>query len=325
MKTTIAAFVSLLVGMAAGSAPALAQSAAIETYLALCNNDGDAETFSIENRVSPPDPEILDIFSGSGASDISTHALTKAEQVQLERAFQNLSQLHQDVLRRHLRRLSFLALKPGSGSALTSRVEGDATVQKFDITLRSSLLNESLTLFLNTKETRLFENDGSGTSIAFDAGDSDALIYVLLHEATHIVDQVLGLSDDRAHPLAAGLWADARELAAPYVHSPLAKTRFRGAPPIPLATAPEVYKALGNSPFVTFYATAAAPEDLAELFAWQHLATHLDQSLTLDVMDDKGHPIFSYDPLATPQVVARFAEVEKVHDQYRSTCRAGSP
>lgn len=197
--------------------------------------------------------------------------------------------------------------------------------KKFDITLRASLLNEDLTTFLNTKEARLFEEDGSGTSIAFDAGNSDALTYVLLHEATHIVDQVLGLSDDRSNPLVEGLWTDNRALAAPYASNHVAETRFRGAPPLLLAMAPAAYEALRDSPFVSFYATAAAPEDLAELFAWQHLATELDHHLSLDVVDDKGLTIFAYNPLATPQVRARFAEVEKVHDQYRIRCNAVAP
>lgn len=327
MKRTFAAIMSLMVAAVAGTPVAMAQTATEELYRRLCTADSEVEAFFIESRVAPPDPEILDIFSGSGASDISTHALTEAERFELERAFQNLPQLHQDVLRQHLRRLSFLDLRPGSGSALTSIVEGEAPVQKFDITLRADLLNESLTTFLNTKEARLFDNDdsGSGNSVVFDAGDRDALTYVLLHEATHIVDQVLELSDDHANPLLAGLWTDNRELAAPYAASPIAQTRFRGAPPIPLAMAPAAYEALRDSPFVSFYATAAAPEDLAELFAWQHLATDLNQSLTLDVMDSDEGAIFSYEPLATPQVQARFAEVEKVHNQYRIRCNAVAP
>lgn len=98
---------------------------------------------------------------------------------------------------------------------------------------------------------------------------------MLLHVATHIVDQVLGLSDDHANPLFAGLWVDNRELAAPYAASPIAQTRCRGAPPIPLAMAPAAYEAIRDCPFVSFYATAAAPEDLAELFDWQHLVTEM--------------------------------------------------
>lgn len=236
-----------------------------------------------------------------------------------------LPQLHKDVLRQHLRRLSFLDLRPGSGSALTGVVEGESPVQTFEIMLHADLLNESLTTFLNTKEARLFEDDGSGNSVLFDAEDRDAPTYVLLHEATHIVDQVLGLSDDHANPLLAGSRVHNRAFAAPYKESPLAQTGFRGAPLIPFGVAPAAYEALRDSPFVSFYATAAAPEDLAELFAWQHLVTELDQSLTLDVVDDNGLAIFAYNPLSTPQMRACFAEVEKVHYRYRTNCNTRAP
>jgi len=310
-----AAVIAGAVAVPAGPAPA--GPAPDTPHPFTCLQTGE-ETAPLESRVGAPDPEIRDIFAGSGASDISVHELTQAERTLLKRALARLPALHRDVLQRHLRRLSFLDLQSGAGSALTSRVGLDETSTRFDITLRAGLLTESLSTFLTTKEARLFRGDGSGVGIAFDAGATDALTYVLLHEATHVVDLVLGLTADADSPFRAGIWTDARTLAPPHAGSLAAKTPFRREAPVPLQQAPAFYEALRQSPFVSAYATAAASEDLAELFAWHHLASRLDQPLALTVRSGDGTTLYRYHPLETPAVQARFALVEDVLERHQS-------
>lgn len=288
----------------------------------ICLEPGRAERDALlRNRIGSPDPAVLEIFAGTGAAEIVVHDLSEEERVVIDQALARLPALHRDVLRRHLRRLSFLDLQAGAGSALTSRADLDESSSEFDITFRASLLDESLTQFLNAKEARLFEDDASGFSVEFDAGRTDALAYVLLHEATHIVDQVMGLSDDEAGALRSGVWEDLRTLAEPHSSSPAANTPFRRKPPVPLRDAPALYESLRGTPFVSFYATAAAPEDLAELFAWQQLASRFDQDLTLTVRDRQGHAVYRYEPLASAQVQPRFAEVEALLERYEQECR----
>lgn len=207
-------------------------------------------------------------------------------------------------------RLTFLDLQAGAGSALTSSVGPDEYSKQFTITLRASLLNETLTDFLNTKEAALFLDDGSGYQIRFDAGLADALTYILVHEASHVVDQVLGLTDDSASSFMAGYWDTVRQPLEPYLSNIALQNRFRGAPRIPLSEAPEYYRALSETPFVTFYATAAAPEDVAELFAWKQVSKNLDNGLTLSVLNSSGDVIFQYEPLESPFVKARFLTVD---------------
>jgi hypothetical protein len=223
-----------------------------------------------------------------------------------------LPPLHRRILQGHLRRLSFVDGKAGAGSALTSRADPEQKGDVFDITLRASLLDETLTDFLDIKEANLFEADGAGYRARFDAGRMDALTYILLHEATHVVDQVLGLTTAADSPFRAGLWAAPRELAQPYGSSLAAKTWFRRAPKVPIGQAPAYYRALGETPFVSFYATAAAAEDLAELVAWEQLATRFDQTLTVEVLDDQGAVVFSYEPLKSALWRGRFAAVESL-------------
>ncbi|OYX66159.1 MAG: hypothetical protein B7Y88_04465 [Sphingomonadales bacterium 32-64-17] len=275
-------------------------------------------------RIAPADQAVTEVFAGVGASDITDHQLTPAERALVREVLAGLPQLHRDILHHHLRRLNFLDLQPGSGSALTRVVNpGDASLQ-FDITLKASLLHDSLTDFLNTKEQRLFVDDGSGFSIGFDAGDSDALTYILLHETSHVVDQVLQLTASPANRFGAGIWEDPRILAMPHADSLAARTPFRRHPPVPGRHAPAYYQSLSNSPFVSFYATAAASEDLAEAFAWEQLHTSQGQRLTLTVRDSEGLPLFAYAPLETEPARRRFAQVQTFIAQYEQACRVAS-
>lgn len=299
----------------------LAQSPTDRSEPAICLEPGKAEGDTLLlNRIGAPDPAVLEIFAGSGAAGIEVHDLSEDERAVVDRALARLPPLYRDVLRRHLRRLSFLDLREGAGSALTSRVGLDETSTQFDITFRASLLDETLTRFMNVKEARLFAEDGSGFTVEFDAGQSDALTYVLLHEATHIVDQVMGLTDDEAGAFRAGVWEDLRTPSEPLASSPALSTPFRRMPPVPLGDSPALYDALRQSPFVTFYATAAATEDLAELFAWQQLASRFDQTLTLTIRNREGGTVYRYEPLASPEVQPRFGEVKALLERYEREC-----
>jgi len=325
MKMIIPALAGLCLASSVVPSVAIAQSTPDPSEPTICFATGGAEGDTpLRDRIGAPDPAVLEIFAGAGAAGIGVHDLSEDERRVVDQALARLPALYRDVLRRHLRRLSFLDLQQGAGSALTSRVGLDETSTQFDITFRASLLDEPLTRFMNVKEARLFADDGSGFSVEFDAGQSDALTYILLHEATHIVDQVMGLSDDENGVFRAGIWEDLRMPSEPHASSLALNTPFRRMPPVPLRDSPAHYDALQQSPFVTFYATAAAPEDLAELFAWQQLVSRFDQTLTLTIRDGEGRTVYRYEPLASPRVQPRFGEVKALLDRYERKC-LGAP
>ena len=291
---------------AVGAAPASGQPAMLVATF-------DTST-SLRSRIGPPDPLVVETYAGAGATNITAHHLTDAEWRVVDAALARLPALHRRILQQHLKRLTFLDLQAGAGSALTSRLGDDTDTKTFAITLRASLLQQSLADFLDAKEANLLEPDASGYRVEFDAGDADALTYVLTHEATHVVDQVLGLTADPTSPLMAGTWIAARELAEPYRSGRIARTRFRGAARVPAAEAPALYRALGESPFASVYSTAAAAEDIAELFAWQQFSTVPGQTLTLRVVDGAGKLVFEYAPLDTPRVKQRRNLVQDILD-----------
>jgi len=275
---------------------------------------GAAPPASLADRIAPPDRAVIARFEAAGMRDIRPHELTPAERAQVERALARLPALHRRVLDAHLRRLSFVDGVPGQGTALTSQV-GDSA--RFDITLRASALHESLAQFLTTKERRLFEADGSGQTVAIEAGDADALDYLLLHEATHVLDMSSKLTEKPDNAFGSGIWqapqGPGRPALAPHLAaSPAAATRFRGAGPIAAGRARSHYDALAQTPFVSFYATAAPGEDLAELVAWHVISQRHGHTVSVAVRDAGGRLLARYEPMGFLAVRARLPLVERL-------------
>lgn len=267
---------------------------------------------SLRSRVTPPDDFVIQAYIDSGIPDPKPHKLTDDEWVKVDAALERLPEMYRRALQLHLRSLAFIEVPPGGGNALTRDVDPKGTHKQFDITLRAGLLHETLTEFLNGKERGVFEPDGSGTTVTIEAGDTSALIYVLIHESTHVVDAMLKLSDAPSSEFGAGIWVGRRDLAPAYDQSPLNATTFRRGPKTPIGQAQALYQALSRTPFVSLYATAAAPEDLAELVAWQQMATQLRQTLAIVVKDAQGKVVYRHAPLESPLVRRRFAAVKKL-------------
>jgi hypothetical protein len=96
-------------------------------------------------------------------------------------------------------------------------------------------------------------------------------------------------------------------LTTRYDRSLATATPFRRAAPFPAVRAVELYAALARTPFTSLYATAAAPEDFAELFAWQQLAA---QGMSpVIVVRAPGRATRSFAQLRAPPVKARLRAV----------------
>ncbi|MET3722733.1 hypothetical protein [Sphingomonas trueperi] len=262
-------------------------------------------------RVGAPSPDILNAFTRSGAKDVGPHTLTDAEWKTVDAAIAALPRLHRDVLQRHLRRISFVDASSGAGNALTSVAEPACGEGLFDLTLRAGLLGETLTGFLSGKEAGLFTDDGSGTTVRIEAGAMPAAPYILLHESTHIVDGVLGLSrrTDAAFRKEAWDAEGSRALAPKLAANPINGIAWRGGAKLPIGDAANLYRGLQATPFVSLYASVAPSEDLAELVAWQQLSARWHVPLRIVVRGADGATAFAYKPLEAPAVRARMAGV----------------
>ena len=240
--------------------------------------------------------------------DVTPHILTAEERMAVEAALASLPALNKHVLEQHLHKLAFVDGIPGEGTGLTSP---SAEKGFSDITLRVSVINESLTTFLTNKERRVYKQDGSGLIISVTGTGTNALSYVLLHESTHVVDASCGITTSPGSRFIQGIWTGHSTLA-PSLAAITPKTYFRGADHLPVVKASDVYHALAQTPFVSLYATASRQEDLAELVAWHEIYTQDGGDLIIDLKDAGGKTVEEWHPLSFPKVRERFADVEKL-------------
>jgi hypothetical protein len=297
--------IALLLPAAAASAPPQAEDGADRCAIAF------SAASPLRARVGAPPADILDAYRRSGAKEVGPHSLTDAEWKTVDAAIAALPRAHREVLQGHLRRISFVDASPGAGNALTSPAEPACGEGLFDLTLRAGLLGETLTTFLSGKEAGLFTDDGSGTTVRIEAGAMPAAPYVLLHESTHIVDGVLGLSRRTDAVFRRNVWdAERRKALAPHLATnPIDGIAWRGGAKRAIGDAASLYRGLRRTPFVSLYASVAPSEDLAELVAWQQLSARWHVPLRIVVRRADGSTAFAYKPLQAPAVRARLAGV----------------
>ena len=210
------------------------------------------------------------------------HELTLEEKTKVEKAFELLPPVHKQVLDTWLHSISFMDDMPNT--ALTSRVENENS-GKFNITFRAGILNETISAWATKKENTIYyDSTDTGYRVSVDAGQMDAIVYVLLHEATHVVDAVLNITphpDQRdalvpLTPYTKETWFKMNLPDDRYIDSVLEKTLFRTGQRSSIVLAPKIYKHLRKTPFASLYSMASWFEDLAEMETIYHLTTKLN-------------------------------------------------
>lgn len=279
---------------------------------------GKALVTPLLERIGCTSDEVLQQFHAAGMTP-QPHELTAAERRVVANALAALPPLHQRVLKARLHRLSFLDNMPNT--ALTSPVT--ARQPLFDITIRAVILKQTATEWLTEKEQTCFAAADSACQVAVEAGLRPALDYVLLHEATHVVDATLHLTpaysaagqrldSAAAKPFTAGIWQDRTRAVANFRHALLEHICFRGKPPLPPTQAPQLYTLLQQTPFVSLYSTIGWTEDLAEYVTVYHFTRKLQQPFRL-VIRRNGQEVFRYEPMQSALVQRRIRLMKRFY------------
>ncbi|WP_207436034.1 hypothetical protein [Sabulibacter ruber] len=244
--------------------------------------------------------------------DPSDHALTAGEKAKVEKAFAALPPLHQRILKGHLHSISFMDNMPNT--ALTSPVKTPDSTKMYNITFRAGILHETVSEWATQKESTCFDrSENQGYEIKVEAGGLDAFLFVLLHEATHVVDAVLEITPHpeqrealvKPTPFTKNVWHKMNVPTPNSTDSLLEKTRFRNGNRLSITLAPEVYRKLSKKPFPSLYGMASWFEDLAELESIYHLTRKMDQPFRVIVRKDDDE-LFRFEPMKNKQVKKRF-------------------
>ena len=274
-----------------------------------------AATDRLMSRVGQPSELAASEFKKAGMEEVRPHRLTDAERAKVQAALNSLPSLNREALNKHLHQLAFVDGIPGEGTGLTSPASKHG---QFDITFRASLIDESLSTFLTTKERRLFSDDGSGTVVTVTGTGTNALAYVLLHESSHVLDAACDIIKIFPNLFDKNIWIAEHEVAPSLAQTLATRTYFHGGPRIPARRAPEVYDSLSKTPFVSLYATASAREDFAELLAWREIQCLYGGTLIVKVSELGTNSTKEWHPLSFHDLQNRFAQVDQLERQGHS-------
>jgi hypothetical protein len=261
-------------------------------------------------RVSTAPQSVFKMFREAGMNPVN-HELTATEKAKVEKAFAVLPPLHNKILMKHLQSISFMDNMPNS--ALTSPVTGIDSMKMFNITFRANVLNETISEWATWKENTCYDGLANpGYQVKIQAGGLNAFLYLLLHEATHVVDAVMKLTP---HPLnktdsviatsfTNGIWEKLLIPSKIYTDTLLEKTRFRSGNSVSIKLAPAIYSSLEQMPFVSLYGMASWQEDIAELETIYHLTSKLNQPFYIQVYENNSE-IMRFEPMKNSLVQRR--------------------
>jgi hypothetical protein len=269
-------------------------------------------------KVTPVPAHVFKMFRKTDVGLVN-HPLTPAESAKVKAAFEALPALHQKILGTHLRSISFMDNMPNTG--LTSPVVRKDSIKMFDIIFRAGMLHETISEWATKKENTLFDrSENSDYRVTIEAGTLDALVFTLLHEATHVVDAVLEITphpDDAAAlveptPYTRDIWHKMNKPVGKYIDPVLEKTLFRGGSRVSIDSAPEIYGALAKLPFVSMYATASWFEDIAELETIYHLTHKMKQPFSVVVKKDNVE-LVRFEPMKNKLVKKRLRQLKSFY------------
>lgn len=234
----------------------------------------------LEDRVSSAPEALLTRFSKELNVNVSAHMVSPGERITLANALAQLTPFQREVLQNRLRAIYFIDGLPNN--ALTFPDGGTTTEPVYSIAVRAGALHETVSELVTRKERTLFDGAASELSVTVDGGTLNAMVYVLLHETTHVVDFAVGTTPDPAHPigdhpLVSGIWRNGITPVDQYRLPLLMRIFWRTGRIMPITQAADLYDALGRTPFISVYASCDSHDDLAELVAWTELTGRLHQ------------------------------------------------
>ena len=272
------------------SIPAGAEYSRVSDFLRIPAKNLDSYSFTsdspLSDRIGLPPKVVLDyIRSLDNRPDYQAYHPTEYDRQLAAKYFELLPPLHRKVLRERLVGVYFI--KDFLGSGLTEYVLDESGNMYAFMVFNPGVLKYGVSKWLTMKENTCFIPGSGSVDIRIDVGNGyKGLLYILLHETTHVVDYVMRVTPyvdesvarffghrPETGPFVRGVWESYKEpVDEDFPHGD--RITFYGmnnGPKISLTQALTVYSKLENGPFVSMYSTLSWAEDLAEFVTFYHL------------------------------------------------------
>ena len=314
-----AAITAVLVGCA--SIPPLPKTIAEIPSRNLTNYDFDP-LVPLSNRVrKAPDFLLSYLREMDKTENYSPYVPTKEELAELRRYLDLLPPGFRRTLQERLIGVYFINHWIGSG--MTDYVLGNGNKIYTILIINPETMRHNISRWVSYRESTCFLNNGAADreiKIGIDCGtEYSGLMYVLLHESSHIMDYVhhftpyveegmqkLGQSVPETK-FVKNIWK-AYDLPLESADYKLRKeVSFYGlgrGPQIHAAQANALYRDLAETPFVSLYGSQNWAEDFAEYCTWYYFTTRLKQPYRI-IISRKGTDETVLEPLKSERVRRR--------------------
>ena len=262
----------------------------------------------LESRVAVVPARLLAYFSQSdGKTDYAAYGPSSADRALVMEYLRLLPGVYEKVFTERCIGIYFISNFQGNG--VTSWVAGPAGKVYFYIILNPASFKATLSETLTARERSCFI-PAKGWSVSVDAGKKyKGMLYSIFHEGTHGLDYSMGVTpyaDEgmpelyRPHSPASGKfffesWESYSKpvKAADFTGRDMATFYgFGGGPKLPVSQAPDVYKGLAGSGFVSLYGARSWAEDVAELATFHYVTGKLGQPYVITLSGPAGKSYF---------------------------------
>jgi hypothetical protein len=251
----------------------------------LSNFDYDPGRPLMERVGDAPDFVITYLRNMDGKTDYRPYRLTSQERALLSNNLTLLPARMRSVFEGSLVAIYFIENFTGSGMAdyVLDRKGRLKTV----LYINPATMKNDISKWLTFKENSCFSPDAKASVRVWCGTNHTGLLYILLHEGTHIVDYVdavtpfveksligIGRQGKGAGAFIKGVWKNYKTPLKKYDYPGRTEVDFyglAGGPHLALTNAASLYWSVEKTPFASIYGSMNWAEDLAEFVTFYHL------------------------------------------------------
>lgn len=320
-------FLLVLSSMSCARVKTLRENIASVTAKNLKNYSFDPRSPVLSRIQKVPDYVLRYLKEMDNDSTYSAYAPTEEENVLIADYIGKLPPLHKKVMQERLVGIYFVQNFQGSGMAdyLLDEKDDVYTI----LILNPDVLKNDISGRLTYRENSCFIKNSPDFRIEVDSGEAfKGLMYILLHETTHIVDYIKNYTPyveeelrelkqikTRSTDFVKGIWTGYSKAVEQYDYMLRDKVTFYGwnkGPKINISDALGLYRQMSDRPFASLYGSQSWAEDFAEFVTFYHLTQKLKQPY--EIRYYKGQElIFRYAPMSAPKVMERSATIQGIY------------